>query len=474
MALGGGSVDIDRWTASRASALHKAYRQIHPDVSDEQFAQRILGIAPRTLYNWQKAPATELRPSTQRLLNRFYRSLDPAVKQRFWRALEERGDPLALRSADKGASEGAGLGTQATIYQPSLEQALAILEQQSTKPPRKESIDPRLFVDAAIDWLVNPVESIDISAARNVSASVVEEIRKTTSALDRIERHVGGPHCRSVAVEYLRKRVLPILHENQKATVRRGLFSAAAALCELIGWMSYDAEEHRTAATYFVQGLRLAREADDTAYGAFLLTSMSHQALHLKNPRQALRLAQLARDRSEHVNNPSVLTEACLLEARAYAELGDRKGGTSALLRADKSFGLAMPEDSPEWAKAWDGVLFASHAGTCWVNLGDAEEARRAMTVVWNASQDQPRRRVYSAVQLARAALLSGNLDEAYELGNSALDTIGTTSSQRSRTQIRNLLGHLHPFSTEPLIRELNERARSVLAEQERPDLGSE
>jgi hypothetical protein len=52
--------------------------------------------------------------------------------------------------------------------------------------------------------------------------------------------------------------------------------SAAAEAAELLGWSAYDAGRHGVAQCYFVQGLRLAREANDRLKGGHILADLSH------------------------------------------------------------------------------------------------------------------------------------------------------------------------------------------------------
>src|SRR5262249_8626004 len=159
----------------------------------------------------------------------------------------------------------------------------------------------------ALDWLVALPEPLSATSARTVDLSDVARIRSTTNQLDALERQVGGDHCRQAAGRFLQETVLPMLTGRYSEVVGRELYAGAAVLCELIGWMAYDSNRHGIAQRYFVQGLRLAREAGDTAFGAYLLTSMSHQSLYLGRPRDALRLAQVARDASERASSPAVM-----------------------------------------------------------------------------------------------------------------------------------------------------------------------
>ncbi|MGH9641819.1 MAG: hypothetical protein ACRD3Q_05290 [Terriglobales bacterium] len=51
-------------------------------------------------------------------------------------------------------------------------------------------------------------------------------------------------------------------------------------LCQIAGWMAYDAEQHGLAQRYFYSGLHAARSTEDATYGAYLLGLLAHQAIY--------------------------------------------------------------------------------------------------------------------------------------------------------------------------------------------------
>jgi hypothetical protein len=67
-------------------------------------------------------------------------------------------------------------------------------------------------------------------------------------------------------------------------------------------------------------------------------------------------------------------------------------------------------------------------------------------------------------VVAAVAELESGNLDAACAVGQRALQVAGRISSARTTDYVRDLLHRLEPYDHEPLVKELREQARSLLA----------
>ncbi|MGY0232685.1 helix-turn-helix domain-containing protein [Longispora urticae] len=318
---------------------------------------------------------------------------------------------------------------------------------------------------AVLDWMFSSPDLDLPRSSHRVTERHVLEVRATTQAFDRLDRQFGGAHSRELAARYLHDAVVPMLRGQCADSVGRDVFGAAAALCELIGWMAYDSGQHSLAQRYFTQGLRMASQAGDVAYGAFILASMGHQALYLGQPAQALRLAQAAYDRSSRTTSAAMATDAAFLAARAYSELGDAPGCTRSLARADNTYQRIRRGEEPDWAAKIDDAVFASHAGTCWTTLGRTTEALPLLHTVWQLSVDQPRRRAYAAVQLATAAHHEGDIERAGTLGIQAVEAISLAASARSQHELRQLLHRLDPQKAHPAIRDLRERARIVLTD---------
>ena len=292
----------------------------------------------------------------------------------------------------------------------------------------------------------------------------IDEVITTTKSLDQLDRQFGGDYSRGLAAKYLTDRVLPLLRRPASDSVRRELFQAAAVLCEVIGYMAYDAQLHRRAQHYFIQALRLAQEAGNQAYGSFVLSTMSHQALYLDRPDQALTLAQAA-DRSAPSQSLAVVaTEAAMLEATASAALGDTSGSTQALRRAEASYERhTATAETPYWMTHWDESVFASFAGSAWLDLGDRKAAEPYLRTLWRGAGNQVRRQVFAAGQLARAALLEHDVEQSAHYGSMAAEAAAATGSKRSHRIVRDLLIRLHGHRQLRPVRELTDTVTALL-----------
>lgn len=83
---------------------------------------------------------------------------------------------------------------------------------------------------------------------------------------------------------YVNQVVLPLLHGSYDNTIGRQLMAAAARLCGLCAFMSFDCGQQGLAQRYFIQALRLAQAGGNRALGAHILADMSMQAHHVGTP----------------------------------------------------------------------------------------------------------------------------------------------------------------------------------------------
>ncbi|WP_157553300.1 hypothetical protein [Jiangella gansuensis] len=432
------------WTPERVLAFQAAFRDHDPLMTDERFAQDILRIAPRSLYLWKRRPDMRLRPGTQQALND---------------ALQAAPEPVVARLRELTSSADAEPPARHAVvgYRLQLADTLSALDDAATDGPEL-AYEPSSLAAAVLDWISTP----RLADPRNLSvgAQDVEHIRATTQALDALERTMGGPGCRQTATSFLHDVAMPMLAAHQEAGVHAELFSAVAELCEVVGWMAYDAGEHGTAQAYFTHALRLTREAGDDALAAYLMTSLTHQAMFLGHPRDALRIARTATEVANSAQELQVVAEGELLSARALAHLGDAHEGAAALTRAENAFERRSQKPLRTWAAHWDDVIFSSHAGTTWLQLGDTSKARRLMRRVWDASSRHPRRRIYAGAELGIAAARSGDIDEATSMAQQILPLVSQLDSRRAQHHLRRLADELKEHSSATLVKDvLNEIA---------------
>ncbi|WP_329484953.1 hypothetical protein OG555_11595 [Kribbella sp. NBC_01484] len=346
-------------------------------------------------------------------------------------------------------------GHSLTTYPSGLDAAVTILESLAEPSAERAVYRPEDLAATVLDWPTSAVgQAIATTDSGRVTSGNVEQVRTMISAIDTIERRAGGAECRATASRYLHEIALPMLQREIETNARSELFSVVAELCEIVVWMYYDAGRHGFGQAYFTQALRLAREVGDDALSAYLMTSITHQALHVGQAAAALRVAKAARNVAESAGSPQVLVEADLLVARSHSALGAVRDATSALHSAEQSYERIQTAEPRAWEPQRDEIMFASHAGTCWNDLGNTKEARRHLNQVWEGSGDRPRRRIYSAAELGIAAAREGELELACHYGTEIISLRDHVDSNRARRHLARLAAKLRPFMNTYVVRD--------------------
>ncbi|RKN06649.1 hypothetical protein [Streptomyces radicis] len=196
-----------------------------------------------------------------------------------------------------------------------------------------------------------------------LSGPELAQLAETTARFRGWDAQCGGGLRRKAVVGQLHE-VTDLLQESQPEPVRRRLFGVTAELSELAGWMSYDIGLQPTAQKYFVLALHAAKEAEDRALGAYVLSQMSRQMIHLGRGEDALELIHLAQYGSRE--RATARTQAMLyaLEARAYATLGQPPKCHRAVRMAEDTFAEIRPgEPEPDWIRFFsEAELHAENA----------------------------------------------------------------------------------------------------------------
>jgi hypothetical protein len=321
-----------------------------------------------------------------------------------------------------------------------------------------------VYASSAIRWLTTPTPASALTKpSRQVGKADIEAIREVTKTFLRLDNLFGGGRARPTVVRYLHDEVAPLLRQgNYSDTVRDELFAAAAELTRLAGWMAYDLEQHGLAQRYLIQALRLAGEAQDHALGGEILAGMSHQAVYVGQPDDALDLARAAQVSAGKAGLPALLAESLIMEAHAHAINKDASACARALNAAEHAFAKSQT-DTPAWLGYFDEAYMAAKFGHCFRELSDSAQAehfaRRSLDMV----DGYTRGRTFNVLLLANAHLQQRNLDEACAAGRQALDLAAGLNSARAVRYTRDLRRRMTPFGKQPSISEFQELAHELL-----------
>ena len=252
---------------------------------------------------------------------------------------------------------------------------------------------------------------------------------------------VGGGHLYASVTKYLQADVAPRLFGSNDGADNRAVFTAAAALTEMAGWMAHDAGRDTIAKQHFGRSLALVQVGGDHQLSAHVLGSMSHLASHLDQPDEAIELARqgqaVLRTGSA---NPGLEARLLALEARGFAGQDNRDADecVKLLLRAEKALENTPAEPASPWVSHFDEGSLASEAARCMRQLGDLDEARRqAERIVTLRPSHRTRSRAFGQLALITVLVAQGKPDEACGI---AYDVLAATQSLGSFLVIGQLL----------------------------------
>lgn len=262
-------------------------------------------------------------------------------------------------------------------------------------------------------------------------AAAAKRIRVFTRHLMDLDFQYGGGHVRRILLFYFRSEIVPLLREPHPDPIRREIFGAAAEVAQLLGWSAYDAGRHGAAQRYFMQGLRLAAEAEEPVLGGRLLSNLSHQANYLGRYNEAVQFARAAQTGAAGRATPTVNAMFLAMEARALASSGDARMCVQVLNRAEQAFAQRDPAEDPAWISYFDALELAGEAAHCFRELGLPHETQLFAAQAIDPVDTPPRTRAFISMVTAAGALGAGNLDEALSLANDALGLTGSLQSSR-------------------------------------------
>ncbi|MEU9579825.1 regulator [Streptomyces chilikensis] len=303
------------------------------------------------------------------------------------------------------------------------------------------------------------------SPGQRVTGGDVAALRSVGELFRSLDHAYGGGHARQALVRYLEHEAEPMLRGAYGEKLGRRLFGAVADLTRLAGWTSYDIGAHGLAQRYFVQALRLSQAAGDRTYGAYVLVSMSRQAVYLGHGREAVQLARVAQQGVGGAAPQVVQALLHAVEARAHGVLGEVRACTAALVRAERALEAARPGDeTPPWARFFDEAQLADEFGHCHRDLQQyraaAQYAERSLQL---RSPGYARSRLFCRLVLASARLGLGELDQACQLGAEAAGQAAEMRSLRAVEYVRDFERRLEPYKDAAPVRTYRDRVAALL-----------
>ncbi|WP_328912731.1 MULTISPECIES: transcriptional regulator [unclassified Streptomyces] len=296
-----------------------------------------------------------------------------------------------------------------------------------------------------------------------VTPATVDRMAERVESLRALEQETGGVDFLDSARADL--RLVTRLLDNGRYTEQTAqrLYTLAAEVCCLLGWMSYDAGLHTAAQQHYTAALRAAKTAGDNTLGAHTLCFMATQAVNQREQRAALSLmdaADAVRSRVPAIMRASLAAH----QATVHSKTGDRRRAAGALNRAFAALERGGRADNAPAYLQWFGeAQLRSTEGRFLLITGQAAKATDALER--SVTEAAPRDRAVRYGTLALAHQQTGNLDGALDATHKAADLIDRgIHTRRGVERLQEVRRGFGPHRTEPRVREASERITALAA----------
>ena len=260
----------------------------------------------------------------------------------------------------------------------------------------------------------------------------------------------GGGHLYASVIRYLQADMAPRLFGSDIGADNRAVFTAAAALTEMAGWMAHDSGRDTAARRHFGRALALVQVGGDAQLNAHVLGSMSHLASHLGQPDEAIGFARQGRTvLLSGPRNPGLEARLLALEARGVAANDKSSPAECAqlLLRAESTLENPPYEPASPWVSHFDAGSLASETVRCMRRLGDLAQARsQAERVISLRPSHRTRSRAFGQLALASVLIAQDQPDEACDVVADALGATNSLGSYLVITQLVQVHEQLQPY----------------------------
>jgi len=336
---------------------------------------------------------------------------------------------------------------------------------------------------AVCGYLASDVSLGQLGADRHdCDSALIAQIEQSIPLLQQLDDAKGGAANLRYVGAQVRAVSLVLAEGGHHVATTRRLLVALADLAQLAGWMAHDAEQHGLAQRYLFTALRAAHDCGYAAMAGHVLADLSVQATSLGQANDAVMLGE-AGARAAGRSTPSVRASIGSRLAHAYAGAGRASEFDRARGEALDLLDRREPHRDPPWMYYLTPNHLDCQAGYSLVLMGRRErevgDARRGNGFVgdgqrllrtgahdWHLSHPSQRRALYEGSWLALGCATRGQLDEACEIGRTAVARLERVRSPRSVRVLRALGADLNRRTRNQAVADFLPELREALARQ--------
>lgn len=327
-------------------------------------------------------------------------------------------------------------------------------------------------------WEYLGIETGRLAAAMGgdrVDDLLVDQIEESIPGLQRLDDAFGGGgHLDYVGAQF--RTVGMLLRNAADDQVRRRLLIAFTDVGQLAGWMAMDAGQPGLCQRYLFTALRAAHDCGYDSMGAHILADLAYQSASQGDGGDAVELGEAA---LKAASGAPASVRAAVMSRLSYAyAVADRHDDFECIRRQAQDV-LADRErvQDPAWLYYLTPGHLDAQAGYALIHHGRlclrAEDKRRGRRLIADGevllrtgaydrplSDPQPRRALHEGAWLALGCTAHGRLEEACDLGRTAIKRLDRVRSARSTALLEQLASDLRR-------RQRNEHVRDFLPDLE-------
>lgn len=298
------------------------------------------------------------------------------------------------------------------------------------------------------------------AAPKPTTIATVRQHAMTMESFRTADRQVGGGHLYPAVAAYLGSAVARDLLDV--AADVGPVFTAAAALSEMAGWMAHDGGDDALASRHFARAVRLAETSGDNQVLAHLLASSAHLALSRDDPHRASALARRGLDAVGPGGPTAIRARLLAMQARSGGAVGDRRTAVAALSSAQAAIGKDRSVPVSPWVSQFDDASLAMEAARAHRAVGDLRAAyEHAEQVVALRPASRARARALGRLAVADVHLARGQADQAAEIVVEVVRDTGHLQSHVVVRQLRDLSDRLAATGAGGPVREASALVRA-------------
>jgi transcriptional regulator with XRE-family HTH domain len=293
-------------------------------------------------------------------------------------------------------------------------------------------------------WLLVPTDKVAATTdGGRVDDEIMTALERRLSDLWVLDDLIGGERCSQLADADLHLVTGMLQRGSYTTDIQRRLYSAAAGLCRMAGWGSFDGGRPAAADRYWHAGLRAAKEAKDIDGGVYILSNMAMQRFYDGDGKAAIDLLDASRESQGRLSG-TVLAMLDTWQVRAHATLGEGVQAAKALARAEAHWERRRPEDDPSWIYWMQRPSTTIEPNLAMIQLGQPGEVETNLSNwIELDGQDYPRDHALALTVVASAQIAMGELDTAVATGRKALAILKEIDSGRVGGELKLLLDDL-------------------------------